>query len=290
MKLAVHGIIQDNFDVAFEQIRQQQKGLVIVRLTGGLGNQLFGWALGRSIVKSNNEANLVFDLSDFSKMNPRKFELDQLRLAVVNNVPNHVNLSKFDEKGLDYDPSILDLKPSIYLKGYFQSWKYFQENASELRDVLLDLRTTQDAWYSRVGPFNAIQVRRGDYLVGHNSQIHGVLSKDYFLSGARLLEKRSPNSNFIIFSDDLIFAKSLSSEINSASVDEVNDSPLQTLLRMSFASNFLISNSTFGWWAAWVGSMNSRNTIVPSAWLKSIKKDLSDFYLEGWEVLESRFE
>jgi hypothetical protein len=290
MGLAVLGIIRDNFEVAFQKIRQQQEGLVVVRLTGGLGNQLFGWALGRSIVQSNNDAHLVFDLSDFSRINPRKFELDPLGLAVVNKVPNHVNLRKIEEAGLDFDPSILDSKPSIYLKGYFQSWKYFQKNASELRDVLLDLRSTQDAWYARVGPFNAIQVRRGDYLLGHNFQIHGVLSKDYFLTGARLLEKRSPNQNFIIFSDDLIFAKMLSGEINSASVDEVNDSPLQTLLRMSFASNFLISNSSFGWWAAWVGSMNSRSTIVPSVWLKSTEKDLSDFYLEGWEVLESRFE
>jgi hypothetical protein len=152
------------------------------------------------------------------------------------------------------------------------------------------LRKSQDGWLEIKGPFNAIQVRRGDYLRGQNPHIHGVLAKDYYINAVKKIQSSSSVKNFVLFSDDIEYAKSLARELNLTTVDEIEDSPMETLLRMSFASNFVISNSTFGWWAAWVGFNNSETTIVPSNWMNSSKRNLSEIYLPEWEILNSPLE
>jgi hypothetical protein len=198
--------------------------------------------------------------------------------------------NKYREVHIDFEDEVLTLQPSVVLEGYFQSWKYFSAIDKELRQTFLDLRKSQNGWLEMNGPFNAIQVRRGDYLRGQNPQIHGVLAKDYYLNAIKRIQSSSSVKNFVLFSDDIEYARSLARELNLTTVDEIQDSPMETLLRMSFASNFVISNSTFGWWAAWIGVNNSEKTIVPSIWMNSSKRDLSEIYLPEWEIINSPLE
>jgi GT2 family glycosyltransferase len=277
-------IVSGNFKALEDDLRGISFQAFCVKLTGGVGNQLFGWAIGVNLASKHNVPAL-FDITAFNSRNPREFGLVDLQIQTTRKTNLRNASNKVLESSLKFDPSILDAQVGSCLEGYFQSFKYFEESSHEIREILLDLRDKHQGWFNQVGPFNAIQYRRGDYLSPHNRNFHGVLDDEYFVSGADVIRKKSTTQNFIIFSDSMEHALDLTAKIGNSSVDLVADSPLDTLLRMSFATNFVISNSTFGWWSAWLGDSEAENTLVPPFWIRSQELNLNEIYLPNWRIL-----
>lgn len=282
--LCIKALVAGQFSSLEESLLKMSPQSFCIKLTGGVGNQLFGWALGVSLARKNS-VTPFYDISAFNTRNPREFGLNELQIQAPTKKAIRKATARIQESSLEFDSSILNAGVGSYLEGYFQSYKYFSESENEIRESLLEVRKRHFNWYREVGPFNAIQYRRGDYLNDHNRNFHGVLDDEYFLKGVRFIQEKSSTTKFVIFSDSMEHASELVKKIPNSTLDLVEDSPLDTLMRMSFASNFVISNSTFGWWSAWLGNPEAESVVAPPYWLKSQELNLGDIYLPEWKIL-----
>lgn len=256
---------------------------VEVRLAGGLGNQLFQFAAGWEIAERLG-APLYMNTSGLSKSGtPRKFELEEVVQGVASWGADSTSRRLFAQKGFSYDENVLKVRNGTLLQGYFQSPKFF----SSTNTVVLDLIRKSDAFNRGemvdVQPFLALQIRRGDYLKTQNQRIHGIVPEEFFLRALEFLRKIHGALDVIVFSDDANTAERLAKEIPRAFAHHppTSESPLQTLGLLSKASGFAISNSSFGWWGAFLAGAQS-TVIVPRPWFKDLALNTRDLFPEKW--------
>ena len=171
------------------------------------------------------------------------------------------------------------------LVGFFQSEKYFKHIGDELRKDFTFRKPHVDD-YNEISEVMdnpiAIHIRRGDFI--RNYMNHHNLSLDYY---EKALNKFDSNRQVIIFSDDPQWCvKQDLFESDRFLVSEVGD-PYSDLLIMSKCSDFIIANSTFSWWGAWLCDNKDKVVICPSIWfgVNNQDKDIKDLYPEEWTVL-----
>lgn len=156
---------------------------------------------------------------------------------------------------------------NTFLIGYFQSYRYSSKQL--LKSMSPEVKGLDPEAYELYKESQAmdpicIHVRLGDYL---SSDLFGTPSPDYYLQAAK--EIGSQDANFWIFSDDVKMAKLKLSALEAKSIrwfDKVSESDSKTLQTMSFCRRFVLSNSTFGWWAATLNSMEDKEVICPKPW------------------------
>lgn len=178
---------------------------VIVKLKGGLGNQLFIWAAGYSLARRLG-VDLIADVSSFHDDRfGRKFELDNLNHGMVGLLsdPEAVAAmtekhSTFTESGFAYDPLFETCQDKTVLDGHFQSYKYFWEYKSEIiAQLMSSFNFTQEIRFLESIPNRVhLRYRLGDYLT---QPILGVLSPGYFVASLRRSGQGGP---IILFSDE----------------------------------------------------------------------------------------
>jgi hypothetical protein len=262
---------------------------ITVELQGGLGNQLFGWATGYNLAQKNNA---VLKLNT-SALIARKFELDKFQITkdiqIVNyKLRNHrfnwIQNRIHAESGFAFDPGVMNVKCPVTLRGYFQSWRYFEEVSSSIRSSIRMDETTSD--YDKLskmfeeGKYLCIHVRRGDYLQAQEH--HGLTSKEYFHRAIEIATSVADINQIAVFSDDIESAKKL---INSADLyisEKELPSSAETLLLMSKNEALIGSNSSFSWWAAYIGDSESRLRIFPRPWFAESKLDTRDLLPQNW--------
>ena len=215
--------------------------MIIVKLNGGLGNQLFQYATGRYLAEKNSTA-LKLDVSGYETDKFRKYDLHcfnikeqiasgeeigtfkqkgkisfsrfiskiQSRLEKKSSVTFKVNHNKTIVKDwkFSFDPSVLEARGNIYIEGYWQSEKYFLP----IRNILLEeivVKYEQDAINKEFArniqntESVSIHFRRGDYV--HNpstSNYHGLCSYDYYMKAVDQIAQKMSNCHFYLFSDD----------------------------------------------------------------------------------------
>jgi hypothetical protein len=261
---------------------------VVAKLTGGLGNQIFIYAAALEQARRLG-VNIGVDTSWYKDKSDRFYRLEQLFGAPLHEA-NSSKLGqalefarpllkqfdlwgKFQERSSRFQPEIFQIRPGTTIEGYFQSPKYFPsvgaEIAESIRNVIVSSAEQDviDDVSSR--PFNAIHVRRGDYLTeSHTKEIHGLTSRKYYESSLALIGGRGIPC--IVFTDSPQEA-----EQELAGISElVFDSRLHllgdiaTLKLMTLASGIVMSNSSFSWWAAYTISHFDRNCTVisPRPW------------------------
>ena len=289
-----------------------------VELIGGLGNQLFGyfagwylsetlgckfqpfWLTSRVEAEQRELSVTQFKLNhspvsvsqmDFSAPLALRFTLQSfsLRLGMSNRLARRA-FGIFTSKLVGEDPALLDVRPGQVARGYFQSNTYFDSLASMGKQVKLKLAKESD-WFSttkneiqRESPI-VIHVRRGDYMNPINSKI-GVLSKRYFLDSLMKLENEGLTKKALwIFSDDVPSVQEEFGDIKGFDVRWIQpppeSPPAESMVLMGLGSALVISNSTFSWWAArlgsaqmvvapdkWFSSMPDPTGLMPAAWIK----------------------
>jgi len=269
---------------------------VILGLMGGLGNQLFQYAAARALSLKLN-SHLVIDLSWFLGDYGRKCSLESFILpALYSNqykmalfgfgrfsrrflkelLRKRLGASIYEEPHFHYDGNFKNIKGSVYLRGYFQSPKYFSGFEDQLR---ADLKFPSD-YPEKLKPILqridetdaiAIHIRRGDYLANKkNIDIYHSQSNQYYFEAVSMLSKSLKNPYCFIFSDDHSWVKAnLSFDIPYEIVD-VNspDEPFWDLMLMSRCKHFAIANSSFSWWAAWLSDNSQKMVIAPKKWFK----------------------
>lgn len=273
---------------------------------GGLGNQMFQYATGLSVALKNNvkfEVDLQkmknYDLRDFllnkfnisaavcSKDISKKFKSNKYK-EFIEMTMNRFGIyfgDKFYEKNeFYYDYSIFFMtKP--YLKGYWQSFKYFES----IRNVILeefslkgDLSKENSNTVNTINSKKesvSLHIRRGDYVNNSkNNKLYNVVGLDYYSNAIEIVNKKFKNPVFFIFSDDIDWVAEnlkITGEVFYASSKKINK-PEEELMLMSICKHNIIANSTFSWWGAWLNKNKNKIVIAPKLWMKGVlsSKDL----------------
>lgn len=270
--------------------------MIIVNLKGGLGNQMFQYALGRNLAKKNNDqlklytggltrANEVgdiyrpFSLEKFniqkdisSKEETRKLKYPY---GILSKLWRFISLQVLKINKTIWNPKVMDKTGDIFLDGYWQSPRYF----SEIRPTLLKefslknpLSTSGQKYLSDIQNTEsvAVHIRRGDYA--NNPQVlreFGVCSPNYYEKAVAKIQEAHANAQFFIFSDDIDWVKN-NLKI-SASVTYVEDPSLSDadeLYLMSQAKHNIIANSSFSWWSAWLNDNDQKIVVAPDPWFE----------------------
>jgi hypothetical protein len=289
---------------------------VIVRMSGGLGNQLFQYAAGRSLALRLG-APLQLDISQFnSGKNKRAFELAALaahyatadnvgslnahaaavmkwhkrtrRISALNRIVHHLYADIYLEEDFRFPRRWQALSSPKYLVGNFISARFFSEHANFIRQDLTALRGAEIPASEHI----SIHVRLTDYISGSNpAKFKGSCDASYYRHAVAHFKSLYPKARFLVFSDDVNAArKILSGDETIAFHNDIGETPIETMLQMAACQHHIIANSTFSWWAAWLNPNISKQVIAPRHWFSrryGRKHDLGDILPPSWLTLDN---
>jgi len=292
--------------------------MIIVRLSGGMGNQMFQYAIGRKLslkygvelkldafflldrTPRSTKRNLVFydyalDVFNISAQIARRSEIPPIfRLyffgktrLLVDVIRRRFIFNPGKEKSFSFDERIFSIGPRAYIEGYWQSPKYFADIEETLKkDFTLKTPLSHKAkvLFEQIQSHNSvcINVRRGDFV---SSSFHGTFGLDYYQKGVNKIRESSPIDKIYIFSDDIEWCRNnLSFPFPFMIVGhEYAGSKFQEyLFLMSACKHFVIPNSTFAWWAAWLNTDRDKHVIVPKRWFLDDSINTNDLIPSGW--------
>jgi len=269
---------------------------IIGHLAGGLGNQLFQYAMGRRINIDNSESSYSLNFEDHYKFAKRNYSLDNFRIkaskaskkdiALIGperrlkrklkhflKLPIEKNVVR-EKKQFEFDPSIINVKTDCYFIGFWQSYKYFENIRQDLLNEFWPLML-RDAFSTLCNEIQGdlrslgIHIRRSDYL--NKAQFFTPLGFSYYRRAIDSIDREFGPSNIYIFTDDPIWAKSIFvRDLNySNKIRIISDSELfdyEELCLMSLCRNSIIANSSFSWWAAWLNQSPNKRIVAPRQW------------------------
>ena len=264
------------------------KATVEVLLRGGLGNQLFGYAAGLEIsLRTGAPLHLVTQMLGARIGTVRSFELAPLMSPTASHGPTSSAPSIFREASFAYDARIEGVGAGRILDGYFQSSKYFSDAVALMRQECLKT----DAFIQRSpeiapGGFIAVHVRRGDYALPSNRRVHGLLPISYFKNGLSKLRAELGPLEARVFSDDTDYGCLVADQLDAATpvVDHPSKTSFEALAELSSARGLCISNSSFGWWAAFLSDVGTP-IVIPDPWFAQPDIDTSDLAEKGWQTI-----
>ncbi|TAN58437.1 alpha-1,2-fucosyltransferase [Patescibacteria group bacterium] len=290
--------------------------MIIVKIVGGLGNQMFQYAMGRRLSEQYH-TNLKLDISDYTeRYKLRQYSLSHLninaRIASTKEIhshkkerygifqfmhrllPNLISSYSFQryitEKDFSFDSSMLSLEDNIYLDGYWQSEKYFFDIQNIIRREFT-IKTSPDSenmsMMERIGAINAvaIHIRRGDYVTNSlTNAVHGTAPLEYYNQAANYMLRAVRNPTFVVFSDDPEWAKkNMKIPAPIIYIDHNrSNKDYEDLRLMSSCKHHIIANSSFSWWAAWLNSNPQKVVIAPKRWFADSTKNTKDLLPESW--------
>jgi len=255
---------------------------VEIYLTGGLGNQLFGWAAGYALAKRLN-VDLVLNTSNLWH---RGFQLDlfeNINFPISETRHKYYDYSRpfehrliskfyartdFFQRGFGFDSRYSRINKPVGMHGFFQSHLYFQKEMSVVRTMLGKLKNPSQEFLelsnllSNIN-FTAIHVRRGDYIGKENH--HGILKDEYYRRAMGLVGLRSSSEMLVIFTDDENESRKLIPDADLYITNKILESPAENLLIMSLAKNLLGANSSFSLWAGFLADENTLR-VFPKPW------------------------
>jgi hypothetical protein len=193
------------------------------------------------------------------------------------------------QPGHHFDAQFERLSGTVYLKGYFQSWRYFAPIAAKIREAF-DLRRA----ISEVGRAHAaaaqaagqravaVHVRRGDYT--QHAARFTLLHKDYYERALRLIARAVNRPQFFVVSDDLGAARELFADRPGTTFVE-GGTAFDDMHLIAACQHHIIANSSFSWWGAYLSRNDGGLTLAPRAWFSrevSLQTYMDDTYPEGW--------
>ena len=294
--------------------------MIVVKLMGGLGNQMFQYAFGRYLALQH-KTTLKLDLSYLQDRTPKKdftyrnYELDvfnlrcemasQEEVSAIFYPSNNKFLKLFHrfnygkvrhirERSFAFQKELMFQNGNLYVEGYWQSEKYFKSIEAILRDDFSlkgSLSFPAEKLKQRIKENNSVSLhlRRGDFV--NNAcinQYHGVCSLDYYQKAILYIHNHINNPTFFIFSDDIDWVKS--NLAPDAPHVFVQSDPLkknhEDMYLMSLCNAHIIANSSFSWWGAWLNPDKNKKVIAPKKWFNDPSVDISDLIPENWIKIE----
>lgn len=260
--------------------------MVVTKLMGGLGNQMFQYATARRIAYRHN-APLKLDLSWFDNRpksdTPRKYELQPYRLPAEICTQEELleaqswagrpkwifwrgNRYYQQTEHYKFYPELLTAPRNSYLEGFWQSAKYFEDVASVIRkDFDLPLVKVSKSIIGSLAV--SVHVRRGDYANDPATRrFHGLLPLDYFKKAMSLIENKMEAPKFFVFSDDPDWCRK-NLRTKSLTILPPSKTPHEDIQLMRHCRHHILSNSSFGWWGAWLNPSPDKIVVAPKQWV-----------------------
>lgn len=303
--------------------------MIIVRLKGGMGNQLFQYALGRALAIKYNTP-LRFNIEAYEDTSPRPFrslyagtftqrtyDLDLFNVAgeiakkrdipflhrmygkgwfflILDAVRRRVLWYVFKQKAQElfyseYNASYLSLGSNVYLDGFYQSPKYFAHIADTIR---------QDLAFKTMPPANitaiaqtmqqqnsvCIHIRRTDFI-GNSG--YEYVNEEYYKKALEYIAAQTTIDAIYVFSDDVAWCKeNIAYSYPTVILD--NDTAGERnewhFYLMRSCKHFIIPNSSFSWWAAWLPDHKDKIVVAPNYWFTGT--NIHDVIPPEWKILE----
>lgn len=270
---------------------------IIVRVLGGLGNQLFAYAAGRRLSMASNAELILDDVTGFAHDRyGRGYQLDHFAipcrkafaserlepmsrfrrkfLHTINRYRPFDTRTYVKQEGIDFDPRLLDLRPvsDIYLEGYWQSEKYFLDVESQIR---LDLKIVAPTDHANIvcakkisnNVSVAIHVRFFDKPDVERQFSSNNVPIEYYSKACEYMELAVTRAHYFLFSDRPEIARRFiplpDDRVTVVSHNAGDEMAHADLWLMTQCQHFIISNSTFSWWGAWLASFPGKTVIAP---------------------------
>lgn len=297
--------------------------MVIVQLSGGIGNQMFQYALGKHLAVKN-KSELKLDMTSFAKDQLRDYALNVFKttqtfcsqeeanglrfgltnpiLAAITEKINRASrkfighsliktVSLVEELAYSFNPKVLEAKNDIYLQGYWQSEKYFKD----IREILIQefsIKTTEEKNTPLLNQILgcesvSLHVRRGDYVSNKKtSQTHSCCSIEYYLNSIKYIKSKIKKPVFFIFSDDPGWVeKNLRLENSFIIRGNEKEKSSEDIRLMSSCRHNIIANSSFSWWGAWLNQTPDKIIVAPQKWFNIAKFESVDRIPSSWVKL-----
>jgi hypothetical protein len=176
-------------------------------------------------------------------------------------------------QSLGFSPNNMSQSKNIFINGLYESPDYF----NDIEDILHTEFTPiyqplkKNIWlYSLIYKNESVcvSIRRGDFMSDKNKNIFNVCTKLYFINAINRMKKICPGAIFIFFSDDIVWCRENFYQDDNNNYFEIGDDPVWEKLRLMYScKHFVISNSTFSWWAQWLSKNTQKIVISPNYWL-----------------------
>lgn len=288
----------------------------IINILGGLGNQMFQYALALAVrsrckgevridprgfrgypIHNGYELKRIFDveipeatLGEVMKvaypfLNYRIWQLCQL-------LPRRHTM-KQEWKSMAYDEQVFSDAGNTYLTGYWQTENYFHDIRREVLAAFTFPPFDADSANKvleeelRCQCAVAIHIRRGDYLKISNTS--GICTIDYYRKAIERMKARVTVELFVVFSDDIDWCiEQFGVMMGNTPVKFVNwnkgTESFRDMQLMSLCKHNIIANSSFSWWGAWLNRHPDKIVIAPSRWMNS--EGWAEIIPEGWITID----
>ena len=287
----------------------QSEPLVVVQLSGGMGNQMFQYALYLQL-KALGRNVKIDDKTEYEGSNARPIRLsvfgagyaipseDEMTaltdsyMDMVSRVRRKLTgrqTAEYAEKNQLFDPEVLK-KERAYLVGCWQSEKYFRERKEQVREAFtfkdLSLSPQMKAYERQMQNTNSVSlhIRRGDYL--QVSEVYGgICTEAYYEKAMKYMEEKIPDCHFFVFTNDPAWVKEHYVQKNLTIVEgNDEDAGYIDMYLMTQCKHYILANSSFSWWGCYLNSAKEKEVIAPSQWFQG--RDCRDVYTEEMKILD----
>lgn len=291
--------------------------MIISRIDGGLGNQMFQYAYGLYLAR-RADAEYFLDVSSYEKHPqhgylldhfqidaevlpanlsakvPRKYRSSASKVSWLQDGFGLRTLRRHKERDFGFQTSHLEAGNNRYLVGYWQSEQFFPGMRDELLKqfaVRRDLTAKSQEIGVRMAEGNsiALHVRRGDYVTSQSAAaIYEHLSVNYYHRCLQTWASEQDRPEVYIFSNDIAWCREqFQLEYPTHFVDHTSvDTAFEDLWMMQQAACLVMANSTFSWWAAWLNQRPEHQVIAPSRWFRPGTMDGSSILCRDWTVAD----
>ncbi len=271
---------------------------MVVRLLGGLGNQLFCYAAARRLALVNDAELVIDDVSGFTRdfAYQRQYALEPFHITARKATPTERlepfgryrrHLAKLlarrrpflkrkylQQEGIDFDPRLLDytVNGTVYLDGLWQSENYFKDVEQVIRQDLRIIAPTDEINQEisrRIRSLNSvgIHVRRfWKSEIGDDSSEYN-LDEGYYSRAVQWITARLKAPHFFVFSDDPDAARQVlgirQNVMTCVDHNRGEEKAYADLWLMTQCKHFIIANSTFSWWGAWLAEFPTAMVVAP---------------------------
>ena len=293
--------------------------MIVVRIMGGLGNQMFQYATGRNLARLRN-TELYLDLGWFDNIapadTPRHYELDCFNLEsrvfdlkkfaaistglgrrakaelYVRNL-HRKKIRKFFTPNQGFEEEVLRVPNNYEIEGWFQTEEYFKDiRKTLLRDFTYKkpptgknaelLKNIEEDSRSV-----ALHVRRADFVTNKAAiKFNGTLVKDYYDEAVEIVERRIKQPNFYVFSDDIAWCKKNIKFQHLVTFIAPNKVGSEDMRLMRACRHNIIANSTFSWWGAWLNENPDKIVVAPKNFFKDpVGNAQTDIIPSSWQKI-----
>ncbi len=288
--------------------------MIIVKIWGGLGNQMFQYAFGRALALRNG-TEFKMDIDFYRTVDPEKghvfrtYDLDILNVKevfatqkessrlsrrfqneflekVANKIVGHKK-SYIREPHFHFSSIVYNAPDNRYFSGYWQTERYFKEIEPLIRSEFTfkeAMGAKQQELLEKIKNSNSVcvNVRRGDFLTNANLGFQGA---DYFQRAQPIVQERVKDPTYFVFSDEVDWCEAnlrFDGPVNFVSHDFAGRKFQDYLRLMAGCKHYIIPNSSFAWWAVWFNQSNDKLVIAPKVWFRDTSLNTKDLLPADW--------